>query len=230
MKNICLVDDDQMLRELIVELLEIEGFNVTALNNGLECLEYLEHTAPDLLILDVMMPKLNGWDTLKQLRKTHTMLPVLMLSAKGDSTDKVLGLELGADDYLPKPFDDRELIARIRAMMRRQNLQTTPSPSNIILIDGLSLNSAQQQASFNGKVIELTSTEFSLLYYLAERATTLISRQEISLQVLGKRHQAFDRVIDMHLSNLRKKLPVRPNNLPWIKTLHGRGYIFVMPE
>ncbi|GBU09636.1 two-component regulatory system response regulator CpxR [Gammaproteobacteria bacterium] len=230
MTKICLVDDDTMLRELIVELLELEGFSVDALANGEECIEYLSHTLPDLLILDVMMPKLNGWDTLKQLRQTHPILPVLMLSAKGDSTDKVLGLELGADDYLPKPFDDRELIARIRAMIRRQGLISQATVSNHIKIDGLTLNSSSQQASFDGVLLDFTSTEFSLLLYLAEHTTKLISREEISLKVLGKRHQAFDRVIDMHLSNIRKKLPKRPHDLPWIKTVHGRGYIFIMHE
>ncbi len=230
MAHICLVDDDVMLRELIVELLEIEGFTVSALENGMACIDYLTHNQPDLLILDVMMPKLNGWDTLKLLRQTHALLPVLMLSAKGDSTDRVLGLELGADDYLSKPFDDRELIARVRAMIRRQNLHQNTLPTSVLKFDELTLNIAQQQATFRGKLIDLTSTEFSLLFYLAERAATVVSRQDISLQVLGKRHQPFDRVIDMHLSNLRKKLPQRTNGLPWVKTLHGRGYIFLVTE
>ncbi|MHC5225565.1 response regulator [Ignatzschineria sp. LJL83] len=230
--KVLFIDDDAELQTLIPEILKYEGFEVNVGSNGIECLEFLEHTTPDLIILDVMMPKMNGWDTLKEIRKMHPNLPVIMLSAKGDSIDRVLGLELGADDYISKPFDDRELVARIRTRLRLQN--QTPEPaqaeqdkSSLIETHGLSLNQAQFQANFQGETINLTSTEFAILYYMAARSGETISRDELSKNVLGKRHQTFDRVIDMHLSNIRKKLPPREDGLPWFKTVHGLGYLFL---
>ncbi len=230
--KILFIDDDAELQTLIPEILKYEGFDISVGNNGIECLEFLEHTTPDLIILDVMMPKMNGWDTLKEIRKAHPNLPVIMLSAKGDSIDRVLGLELGADDYISKPFDDRELVARIRTRLRLQNQVPDtngeePEKSTLIDMHGLSLNQAQFQASFKGEAINLTSTEFSILYYMASRSGETISRDELSKNVLGKRHQTFDRVIDMHLSNIRKKLPPREDDLPWFKTVHGLGYLFL---
>ena len=230
--KILFIDDDAELQTLIPEILKYEGFDISIGNNGIECLEFLEHTTPDLIILDVMMPKMNGWDTLKEIRKAHPTLPVIMLSAKGDSIDHVLGLELGADDYISKPFDDRKLVARIRTRLRLQN-QVTDSgddeqeKSTLIETHGLSLNQAQFQASFKNEAINLTSTEFAILYYMAARRGETISRDELSKNVLGKRHQTFDRVIDMHLSNIRKKLPPREDGLPWFKTVHGLGYLFL---
>lgn len=230
--KILFIDDDAELQTLIPEILKYEGFDISIGNNGIECLEFLEHTTPDLIILDVMMPKMNGWDTLKEIRKAHPTLPVIMLSAKGDSIDHVLGLELGADDYISKPFDDRELVARIRTRLRLQN-QVADSgddeqeKSTLIETHGLSLNQAQFQASFKNEAINLTSTEFAILYYMAARRGETISRDELSKNVLGKRHQTFDRVIDMHLSNIRKKLPPREDGLPWFKTVHGLGYLFL---
>lgn len=232
MPKILFVDDDVELQVLVSELLTIEGFDVSVCGNGVECLEYLEHSVPDIVILDVMMPKKNGWDTLKDIRKNFPRLPVLMLSAKADSIDRVLGLELGADDYISKPFDDRELIARIRTRIRiheqAQNVEKrTKDKSPIIESGGLTLNQAQFLATYKGEPINLTSTEFSLLYYMAEHKGETISREVLSQDVLGKRHQTFDRVIDMHLSNIRKKLPKRDDGLPWFKTVHGLGYLFL---
>lgn len=230
--KILFIDDDAELQTLIPEILKYEGFELHVGSNGVECLEFLEHTTPDLIILDVMMPKMNGWDTLKEVRKIHPNLPVIMLSAKGDSIDRVLGLELGADDYISKPFDDRELVARIRTRLRLQNQVAESSnddqeKSTLIEMHGLSLNQAQFQANFKGEAINLTSTEFAILYYMAARSGETISRDELSKNVLGKRHQTFDRVIDMHLSNIRKKLPPREDDLPWFKTVHGLGYLFL---
>ena len=230
--KVLFIDDDAELQTLVPEILKYEGFEVSVGINGIECLEFLEHTTPDLIILDVMMPKMNGWDTLKEIRKIHPNLPVIMLSAKGDSIDRVLGLELGADDYISKPFDDRELVARIRTRLRLQNqtpetVPTEQDKSSLIETHGLSLNQAQFQANFKGETINLTSTGFAILYYMAARNGETISRDELSKNVLGKRHQTFDRVIDMHLSNIRKKLPPREDGLPWFKTVHGLGYLFL---
>ncbi|MDU7968959.1 MAG: winged helix-turn-helix domain-containing protein, partial [Haemophilus parainfluenzae] len=162
-------------------------------------------------------------------------IPVMMLTARGEEIDRVLGLELGADDYLPKPFNDRELVARIKAILRRvgsseldsQSDQISSKEDKTIEFDELILHPGIQQASYQGIDLSLTGSEFALLYKLALNPGQIISREELSVNVLGKNLSPFDRSIDMHMSNLRKKLPERDNGLPWLKTLRGRGYLLV---
>ncbi|SPP32565.1 Transcriptional regulatory protein CpxR [Arsenophonus endosymbiont of Aleurodicus floccissimus] len=228
MHKILLVDDDRELTSLLKELLEMEGFSVIIAYDGEQALTLLDSTI-DLLLLDIMMPKKNGIDTLKEIRRQY-QIPVIMLTARGSDLDRVLGLELGADDYLPKPFNDRELVARIRALLRRSNWSEQSQDnlnSSICQVDGLQLNPGRQEASFNGKVLDLTGTEFTLLYLLAQHLGQVVSREHLSQEVLGKRLTPFDRAIDMHISNLRRKLPERTDRLPWFKTLRGRGYLMV---
>ncbi|MGP1928469.1 MAG: envelope stress response regulator transcription factor CpxR [Arsenophonus sp. NC-WZS1-MAG3] len=228
MHKILLVDDDRELTSLLKELLEMEGFSVIIAYDGEQALMLLDSTI-DLLLLDIMMPQKNGIDTLKEIRRQY-QIPVIMLTARGSDFDRVLGLELGADDYLPKPFNDRELVARIRALLRRSNWSEQSQDNlnlSICQIDGLQLNSGRQEASFNGKVLDLTGTEFTLLYLLAQHLGQVVSREHLSEEVLGKRLTPFDRAIDMHISNLRRKLPERIDGLPWFKTLRGRGYLMV---
>lgn len=243
MPEILLVDDDLEMTELLAELLSLEGFNVTVVHNGKEALSLLETRSFDLMLLDIMMPILNGTETLKQLRKTSD-IPVLMLSARDNDIDRVLGLELGADDYLPKPFNDRELVARIRAILRRTtqptssrtqtvetpvqlNIGTDETDSKTLSFGGVDLHCGRQQASYKGKDLELTGTEFALLQILVRNPGQILSREILSLEILGKQLTPYDRAIDMHVSNLRKKLPERNDNLPWFKTLRGRGYLLV---
>lgn len=230
MRNkILLVDDDRELTLLLKELLEMEGFNITVAHDGEQALSLLDSSI-NLLLLDIMMPKKNGIDTLKELRQHHHT-PVIMLTARGSELDRVLGLELGADDYLPKPFNDRELVARIRAILRRSNWNEQQQHVDInaptLDVDGLQLNTGRQEASFDGKVLDLTGTEFTLLYLLAQHLGQVVSRELLSQEVLGKRLTPFDRAIDMHISNLRRKLPNRKDGHPWFKTLRGRGYLMV---
>lgn len=228
MHKILLVDDDRELTSLLKELIEMEGFSVIIAYDGEQALTLLDSTI-DLLLLDIMMPKKNGIDTLKEIRRQY-QIPVIMLTARGSDLDRVLGLELGADDYLPKPFNDRELVARIRALLRRSNWSEQSQDnlnSSICQVDGLQLNPGRQEASFNGKVLDLTGTEFTLLYLLAQHLGQVVSREHLSQEVLGKRLTPFDRAIDMHISNLRRKLPERTDGLPWFKTLRGRGYLMV---
>ncbi|HGJ5868360.1 envelope stress response regulator transcription factor CpxR [Arsenophonus nasoniae] len=228
MHKILLIDDDRELTSLLKELLEMEGFSVIIAYDGEQALTLLDSTI-DLLLLDIMMPKKNGIDTLKEIRRQY-QIPVIMLTARGSDLDRVLGLELGADDYLPKPFNDRELVARIRALLRRSNWSEQSQDnlnSSICQVDGLQLNPGRQEASFNGKVLDLTGTEFTLLYLLAQHLGQVVSREHLSQEVLGKRLTPFDRAIDMHISNLRRKLPERTDGLPWFKTLRGRGYLMV---
>ena len=234
MSKLLLVDDDVELTELLSSLLMLEGFEVETANNGLEALQKLDKSH-ELVLLDVMMPKLNGLDTLKGIRKVSNV-PVMMLTARGEDIDRVLGLELGADDYLPKPFNDRELIARIKAILRRsvllktENGESTKNSRNensVISFHGIELHPISQRAIYQGKDLNLTSTEFLLFYQLIQSPNGSATRDELSEKVLGKPLTPFDRSIDMHMSNLRKKLPLRENDLPWFRTLRGRGYLLV---
>ncbi|EJP29598.1 response regulator receiver domain protein [Haemophilus sputorum HK 2154] len=239
MSKILLVDDDVELTNLLAELLSLEGFDIHVVHNGQEALTELELQTYDIILLDIMMPVLNGIETLKQLRQKLTT-PVLMLSARDDDIDRVLGLELGADDYLPKPFNDRELVARIKAILRRTagnsplatdvitpSSQTAEENSKQLSFGGVELHPGRQQAIFEGKDLDLTGTEFALLQMLMRNPGQILSRELLSLEILGKRLTPYDRAIDMHISNLRKKLPERNDNLPWFKTLRGRGYLLV---
>lgn len=232
MSKILLVDDDIELTDLLAEVLRLTGFEVEIANNGQDALDKL-NSSHQLVLLDVMMPVLNGIETLKKIRQTSNV-PVMMLTARGEEIDRVLGLELGADDYLPKPFNDRELVARIKAILRRvspsessQNSTTLSSEENTLEFAGLVLHSGLQQASYKGQDLGLTGSEFALLHKLILRPGQIVSREELSMNVLGKYLSPFDRSIDMHMSNLRKKLPERDNGLPWLKTLRGRGYLLV---
>ncbi|MCC8372669.1 MULTISPECIES: envelope stress response regulator transcription factor CpxR [Photorhabdus] len=228
MHKILLVDDDRELTSLLKELLEMEGFNVVVAHDGEQALKFLDDSI-DLLLLDIMMPRKNGITTLKELR-LHHQTPVIMLTARGSDLDRVLGLELGADDYLAKPFNDRELVARIRAILRRSNWseqQQTDNGPPTLQVDNLQLNPGRQEANFANQILDLTGTEFTLLYLLAQHLGQVVSREHLSQEVLGKRLTPFDRAIDMHISNLRRKLPEREDGLPWFKTLRGRGYLMV---
>ena len=233
MSKILLVDDDIELTDLLAEVLRLTDFEVEVANNGQEALDKL-NASHQLILLDVMMPVLNGIETLKKIRQISN-IPVMMLTARGEEIDRVLGLELGADDYLPKPFNDRELVARIKAILRRvgsseldsQSDQISSKEDKTLEFDELILHPGIQQASYQGIDLSLTGSEFALLYKLALNPGQIISREELSVNVLGKNLSPFDRSIDMHMSNLRKKLPERKNGMPWLKTLRGRGYLLV---
>ncbi|GEA52048.1 DNA-binding response regulator [Vibrio inusitatus NBRC 102082] len=224
MPHILLVDDDTELTALLEDILTYEGFTVSQAHNGVEGLEAINEDI-DLILLDIMMPKMSGMEMLKQLREKW-QTPVLFLTAKGEEVDRVIGLELGADDFLPKPFSDRELLARIRAILRRtQNTPVISTPNNTF--DDLSLNPGAQEAYCEEELLDLTSTEYALLEYFLRTPGQVLTKENISLEVLGKRLAAFDRAVDMHVSNLRKKLPERKDGKPRIKTLRGKGYLFV---
>ena len=227
MSKLLLVDDDIELTELLSAFLKLEGFGVQTANNGMEALKILNETH-QLVLMDIMMPVLNGIETLKEIRK-RSNVPVMMLTAKGDDIDRVLGLELGADDYLPKPFNDRELVARIRAILRR-----SVSPSNnvdntkeILSFENVTLYLTRQTAMYDEKNLNLTDYEFKILHRLIESKGDIVTREELSLEVLGKTLSPFDRSLDMHISNLRRKLPERESKLSWFKTLRGKGYLLV---
>ena len=227
-EKILVVDDDTNICELLRLYLTKEGYQVTVANDGEEGLEKFNQLKPDMVLLDVMMPRLNGFAMLTRLRKTHDT-PVLMLTARGDSQDRVNGLEAGADDYLAKPFDDRELLARVRAILRRTQSQAPQrggSSEEVRFMD-LVLQPGLQQARCDDQLLELTATEFGLLECLLRNPGQIVSKGLLSEQVLGKKLEPFDRAIDMHLSNLRKKLPERADGQPRFKTVRGRGYLWL---
>ncbi|WP_394243559.1 response regulator [Vibrio astriarenae] len=227
MNHILLIDDDTELTSLLTEVLTFEGFQISEANDGEAGLALLDENI-DLILLDVMMPKLNGIETLKQLR-ANWETPVLMLTAKGEEIDRVIGLELGADDYLPKPFSDRELLARIKAILRRTAKESAKKSGtkdcheylNIVTYPG------KQEAYLDEQLLDLTTTEFALLDYFLQYPGDVLTKEVLSLEVLGKRLSAFDRAVDMHVSNLRKKLTQSGEGRTLIKTLRGRGYMLV---
>lgn len=229
MNRILIIDDDSELCELLSDYLTPEGFEVQCIHDGQQGAD--EDTKPyNLVVLDVMLPQLNGFDVLRQIRQ-KSQIPVIMLTARGDDIDRIVGLELGADDYLPKPFNPRELLARIRAIQRRaENQSPTATPNNQQLTVGdVQLSLGSRQVVQNGKILELTSVEFSLLQALLNQAGQVVSREELVEQVLGRRLSPYDRSIDVHISSLRKKLGPVDDNHERIKTVRGVGYLYALP-
>lgn len=226
--TILLIEDDTGLADLLREFLDMSGYSVLHCADGESGLDAALHVDNiDLILLDVMLPKLNGLDVLKALRQ-KSEIPVLMLTARGDDLDKVLGLELGADDYLAKPFNDRELLARIRAIMRRTQdrsaeMRATRGRQHQIELGDLRLDLPRMAVHCNQQLLDLTGSEFALLKQLSMTPGELIGKDDLSELCLGRRLQAFDRSIDTHISNLRKKLGAADCRCE-IKSQRGRGY------
>jgi DNA-binding response OmpR family regulator len=222
--RVLIVDDDVQLCRLLAERLGTEGFLIEAVHDGVHGLERalsLEHA---LVVLDLMLPGMGGLDLLRRLR-AKSPIPVLILTARGEDIDKILGLEIGADDYVPKPFNARELIARIRAILRRSAQTSTASPP---LINGdIRLDPQSREASFKERPLNLTSVEFTLLELLLRQAGHVMTREELTESVLGRKLGPFDRVIDVHISNIRKKLGSSEHGQR-IKSIRGSGYLFVV--
>lgn len=230
MKKILIIDDDTELCDLLTEYLSMEEIEATCCDNGIKGLESATEGKYDLVILDVMLPEMNGLDVLKNIRKKSS-IPVIMLTAKGDEVDRILGLELGADDYLPKPFSPRELIARIKAVFRRvgETEENKKKDNSKIVIGDVCLDSNIRAVTVEGAQLTLTEVEFSILENLMKNAGTIVERQDLAMAVLGRKLAYDDRSLDVHMSNLRKKLS--PNNSKEkIKTIRGVGYIFLKPE
>jgi len=226
--KILIADDDVELCALLKEYLEQEDMQVILCHDGQSAIRQSTNQVFDLIILDVMMPYKNGFDALSEIRKSNEV-PVLMLTAKGDKIDRIVGLEMGADDYVAKPCDPRELVARIRAITRRSQQTATNAVTKSLLVQqDIELNRNNRQVSVAGIAIELTSTEFDFLELLLLNAGSLVSREKLSIDGLGKRLQSFDRSIDMHISNLRKKLGLTKDGQERIKTLRGNGYQYLV--
>jgi two-component system response regulator CpxR len=219
--RILLIDDDVELCSLLDELLKREGFEVQMEHDGASGLERAQSGQFDLIVLDVMLPRLDGFEVLERLRRV-SKVPVLMLTARGEDVDRIVGLELGADDYLPKPFNPRELTARIRAILRR--IEAKPgADSRRLEINGIVLDPGSREVLKDGRKVEMTTFEFDILEQLMRRAGRVVSRDELMESLYNRKATPFDRAIDMHISHLRKKLET---DRTLFKTVRGVGYQF----
>src|SRR5512136_2687045 len=228
--KVLIIDDDEKLRKLLKEYLEGNGFKVLPLADGCDVKKILQKESPEMVILDIMLPGKDGPEVLKEIRRNHT-LPVIMLTAKGDDTDRIVGLELGADDYLPKPFNPRELLARIKAVLRRsahRDKDTDHQPHGLsITAGGITLNMAKQTVVVKGNELELSTAEYRILEVLMKNPNTVLSRDQLMTLARGRDFTAFDRSIDVHVSKLRAKVEDDPRTPARIKTVWGSGYMFV---
>jgi two-component system, OmpR family, phosphate regulon response regulator OmpR len=229
-KMVLLVDDDEKLLKLVKEYLEGYGFRVLTLTDGSAVMETIAVKSPDIVILDIMLPGRDGLAVLKEIRTEHAV-PVIMLTAKGDDADRIVGLELGADDYLPKPFNPRELLARIKAVLRRSPLLDEPEAredkSKNIKVGGIILNIAKQTLVVDNNEVGLSSTEYKVLEALMRHPNVVMTRDQLMTLARGRDFMAFDRSIDVHISKLRAKLKAFPKYGKSIKTVWGTGYMFV---
>ncbi len=229
MNRILIIDDDEELCELVSEYLTAENFQVETVNDGESGLRQALSDEQDLVVLDVMLPKKNGFDVLRELRQ-KSKIPVLMLTARGGDTERIEGLDAGADDYLPKPFNPRELVARLRAILRRAEIteESKQIEDDKIQVDDVEMKISARSATKNGEDLCLTSVEFELLATLLKNAGTIIKKEDLSEQVLERRLSPYDRSLDMHVSNLRKKLDAHGNQPERIKTVRSVGYIYTL--
>src|SRR6202167_2626660 len=222
--RVLLVDDDRELCQMLSEYLSAEHFEVKSVHDGGDALHELQANDFEILILDVMLPSVGGFDVLRKLGASYTT-PILMLTARGDDVDRIVGLELGADDYLSKPFNPRELVARIRAILRRASNRTAKSAvPDELAVGPITLNTGTHLVHVAGKPVPLTGAEFRVLELLMRSAGQVISREAMTEQALGRKLVAYDRSIDTHISNLRRKLDLEAGRNPEIKNVRGSGY------
>ncbi len=225
-KQLLMIDDDKELCHLLTEYLSIEGYILDCCHDGISGLAAAYNQKYALILLDVMMPGLTGFEVLKALGGAHK-IPILMLTAKGDNKDRVLGLELGADDYLAKPFHHQELLARIKAILRRIDIvKSTHSSAEKLSINEVTLNHATREVYCHQKQVCLTGTEFQILALLMRHVSSIVSKNTISEKIMQRKISPFDRSIDMHISNIRRKLLCFSDN-DKLKTIRGAGYIFL---
>jgi two-component system response regulator CpxR len=231
--KILLVDDDRKLCRLMADYLEPMGYAVAAAHNGQDGLEMLREDDYQAVILDVMMPEMDGFEVLKHLRN-ESDIPVIMLTARGEETDRIVGLELGADDYLPKTFSSRELLARLRAVTRRyskfEKMSAHNAETDLLVFGELEIDQGARSARLGDRPLNLTPLEYDLLISLATSTGRVLSRNQLLDAVAGRSYDVFDRSIDVHISSLRRKLKETPRNPRFIHTVRTVGYIFKAPE
>jgi two-component system, OmpR family, response regulator len=225
-EKILLIDDDVELIEMVRDYLTQEGFDVTLAHDGTTGVRDALNGHYAIAVIDVMMPDINGIEVLRRIRKESSM-PILMLTARGDDTDRIVGLELGADDYVPKPCTTRELAARIRAILKRTGGKGDGIPRSTLKVGQLTVWPEKRKAEWGGQPVDLTSTEFSLLEVLLRNAGQVVSKEELSELALAKPLSRFDRAIDMHMCNIRQKLGELPDGRSCIQTIIRKGYMFI---
>lgn len=223
--RILVVDDDPNISGLVEMYLKKEGFDVTTVYNGPDALTAFKETPPSLILLDIMLPGMDGWQVCREIRKVSN-IPVIMLTAKDETFDKVLGLELGADDYVVKPFEPKELVARIKAVIRRY--QNTETPAKELVFPGLNINMTSYVVTYNGQKLDMPPKELELLYYLASHAGQVFTRDQLLEQVWGYDYPGESRTVDVHIKRIREKLP-NSEEYGWsIKTVWSVGYKFTV--
>ncbi|PKQ30253.1 MAG: DNA-binding response regulator [Actinobacteria bacterium HGW-Actinobacteria-10] len=227
-RRILVVEDEKAIRNAVTAYLEKEGYWVTAVGDGLTAMDQFEKHRFDLVVLDLMLPKLTGEQVCVEIRDTSDV-PIIMLTAKGEEADRITGLEIGADDYLVKPFSPRELVARVRALLRRANVGEEPQRDRLVYGD-LDIDVASHKAFLRGHELDLTASEFKLLVTLARYPGRVYSRMELVEKVLGYDFEGYERTIDSHVKNLRAKLDDDPREPTYIYTVHGVGYRFESPK
>ena len=236
MANVLMIDDDVELCEMVAEYLAPEAFAVTAVHDGLSGIERVQSGAFDIVLLDVMLPGVNGFEVLRRLRSGKgpaAGTPVLMLTARGQTVDRIVGLEVGADDYLSKPFDERELVARMRAILRRSNAPTPPETAiarrELLRADDVSVDLGARTARRGDEIIVLTAVEFDILVMLLRAVGSVVTRELITREVLDRKLVSFDRSVDTHISRLRRKLGPHGDGQERIKTVRSIGYVYTAP-
>lgn len=227
--RLLIIDDDVRLSEMLAEYLAPEGIELTSVPSGIQGLRNAQREAYDLIILDVMLPGLSGFDVLKQLRESGSRTPVLMLTARGDDVDRIVGLDLGADDYLPKPFNPRELLARIKAILRRTSEEEADEPVEIT-VGKLRANLRRREAWLNEQPLKLTNAEFVILVTLMRAPGEVVSRESLTRTALGRQLLPDDRSLDTHISNLRRKVGSDETSDVVIRSIRGSGYVLVPPN
>lgn len=221
---ILVVDDEERIAGAVAQYLESEGYRVITAPDGTVALRLVTKHAPDLVVLDVMMPGRDGWSVCRELRST-SRIPVIMVTARAEEADKLLGLELGADDYLTKPFSVRELAARIRTVLRRTQGDRVEA-SDSLSVGRLHIDFGANEVTLSGRPVSLTATEYKLLATLARHPGRVYSRTQLMEAALGSYFEGYERSIDTHISNLRKKIEFEPSNPAFVLTVHGLGYKF----
>lgn len=226
--RVVLVEDDDRLARLTAKYLETHNITVTIVADGREAVSKILQTQPDVVLLDLMLPGMSGLDVCRELR-SRTDVPILMVTARGEEADRVVGLEGGADDYIPKPFSTRELLARVRAHARRRRGASGPA-KKLMSLGRITIDTDAMHAAIDGHALALTTYEFMLLRALAERANRVLSREQLVDIVRGSAEEAFDRSVDVHISHLRSKLGDDPRNPRIIKTVRGIGYMLAIDK
>ncbi len=231
-KRILVVDDDRAVVRLLRGYLEQAGYEVQVAYNGETALQLMRHQRPDLVLLDLMLPDRDGWDITRLVRADSRLatLPLIMLTARVTDADKIVGLELGADDYITKPYNPREVVARVRARLRVERGLLRPEGPPVLRVGGLELDAQGRQVTLDGDPVELTATEFELLRVLMKHPGYVWSRGELIRAALGNDFDGIDRTVDSHVRNLRRKIEPDPRRPTWIETVYGVGYRLVPPE